>query len=234
MCGRYALHGPKSRTRAETEYFSALEQYPGSWNVAPTDMQPITRLHDGEIEQLRARWGLIPHWANDEKIGSKCINARAETVATSPAFRGAYKFGNRCLVPASGFFEWEARPDGKQPFYFTSPEGALLAFAGLWDKWRKPDGTELITYTIITTAPNDFVARFHDRMPVVLDERDYGRWLDGSEDPRELLKACHNEALYNFPVSRQVNSVRNNDPSLVVPMPDPENAAAADAAPRLL
>jgi putative SOS response-associated peptidase YedK len=173
------------------------------------------------VEQVPARWGLIPYWAKDEKMGFKCINARAETVATLPAFRGAYKFGRRCLVPASGFFEWETRPDGKQPFYFTSSEGSLLAFAGLWDKWRKPDGSEVLSYTIITTAPNDFVARFHDRMPVVLDERDYGRWLDGSENPQDLLKACHNEVLYNYPVSREVNSVPNNDASLVVRLEQP-------------
>jgi putative SOS response-associated peptidase YedK len=219
MCGRYALYGPKSRSRAQEEYFSTVDQFPGSWNVAPTHMQPITRMHDGKLEQVMARWGLIPYWAKDEKIGFKCINARAETVATTPAFRGAYKAGQRCLVPASGFFEWETRPDGKQPFYFTSPEGSLLAFAGLWDNWRKPDGTSLLTFTIVTTEPNDFVARFHDRMPGVLDERDYGRWLDGSQDARDLLKACHNEALYNFPVSRLVNSVRDNDASLIEPVP---------------
>lgn len=218
MCGRYALYGPRKRSRAEDAYFSGIDQFPGSWNVAPTQMLPITRLHDGKVEQITARWGLIPHWAKDAKIGFKCINARAETVATSPSFRGAYKFGRRCLVPASGFFEWETRPDGKQPFYFTSPEGSLLAFAGLWDKWKQPDGADLISYTIITTAPNDFVKRFHDRMPVILDERDYGRWLDGSENPKDLLKACHNEALTNYPVSRKVNSVRNNDPTLVEPL----------------
>src|SRR5688572_472293 len=103
-------------------------------------------------------------------------------------------------------------------------EGSLLAFAGLWDKWRKPDGAELLSYMIITTAPNDFVARFHDRMPVVLDPCDYGRWLDGSGSPQELLKACQNEALINFPVSRQVNSVRNDDASLVVPLESDEAA----------
>jgi putative SOS response-associated peptidase YedK len=218
MCGRYALYGPRSRKRAETEYFSTLDQFPDSWNVAPTDVRPITRLHKGVVEQLPARWGFIPYWAKDEKVGFKCINARAETVATLAAFRGAYKFGRRCLVPASGFLEWETLPDGKQPYYFTSSEGSLLAFAGLWDKWRKPDGTEVVSYTIITTVPNAFVARVHDRMPVVLDERDYGRWLDGSGNPRDLLKACHNEVLYNYPVSRQVNSVRNNDASLVAPV----------------
>jgi putative SOS response-associated peptidase YedK len=156
--------------------------------VAPTDLRPITRLHNGSVEQVGARWGLIPYWAKDEKIGFKCINVRAETLATLPAFRGAYKLGHRCLVPACGFFEWETRPDGKQPFYFTSSEVSLLAFAGLWDQWRKPDGSEVLSYTIITTAPNDFVARFHDRMPVVLDERDYGRWLEGTESPQGLRR----------------------------------------------
>jgi putative SOS response-associated peptidase YedK len=218
MCGRYALYGPRSRKRAEIEYFSMIDQFPDSWNVASTDVRPITRLKNGVVEQVAARWGLIPNWAKDEKIGFKCINARAETVATLPAFRGAYKLRRRCLVPACGFFEWETRPDGKQPFYFTNPEGALLAFAGLWDKWRKPDGSEVLSYTIITTAPNDFVARFRDRMPVVLAEPHYGRWLEGGGNPQGLLRACHNETLYNYPVSRQVNSVRNNDASLVVPL----------------
>jgi putative SOS response-associated peptidase YedK len=217
MCGRYALYGPRSRSRAEAEYFATLDRFPHKWNIAPTDMMPITRLREGVIEQVSARWGLIPYFSKDAKAGFKCINARAESVATSPAFRGALKLGRRCLVPASGFYEWETRPDGKQPFYFTSPERSLLGFAGLWDEWKKSDGTSLLSYTIITTAPNDFVRRFHDRMPVILDESDYGRWLGGA-DPRELLKACHNEVLYNFPVSRQVNSVRNNDPSLVEPL----------------
>lgn len=219
MCGRYALYGPRKRSRAEAEYFATLDQFPGKWNVAPTDMMPITRLHGGALELVAARWGLIPYFSKDMKSGFKCINARAETIATSPSFRGPYKRSQRCLVPASGFYEWETRPDGKQPFYFTSPEKSLLAFAGLWDTWKQPDGTSLLSYTIVTTAPNDFVKRFHDRMPVVLEESDYRRWLSG-EDPRDLLQACHNEALYNYPVSRQVNSVKNNDPSLVVPLPE--------------
>lgn len=179
---------------------------------------PITRFRDGKVEQVSARWGLIPFWAKDMKIGAKCINARAETIATTAAFRGPHKSAQRCLVPANGFFEWETRPDGKQPFYFTSPERPLLAFAGLWDHWRLPDGNVLVSYTIITTAPNDFVRRFHDRMPVVLDENDYGGWLHG-DDSAPLMRPCHNETLMNYPVSRLVNSVKNNDPSLVVPLP---------------
>ncbi len=219
MCGRYALYGPRSRSRAEAEYFATLDQFPEKWNVAPTDAMPIARIREGALELVPARWGLIPYFSKDMKFAFKCINARAETVATTPSFRQAWKRAQRCLVPAMGFYEWEDRPDGKQPFYFTGAEGTLLAFAGLWDIWRQPDGTPLLSYTIITTAPNDFVRRFHDRMPVILDEADYGRWLEG-EDAGDLLRACHNEALVNYPVSRQVNSVKNNDPSLVVPMPD--------------
>ena len=178
MCGRYALYGPRKRSRAEAEYFSTLDQFPSKWNVAPTDTMPIARMRDGALELVPARWGLIPYFSKDAKGAFRCINARAETVATTASFRQPWKTGRRCLVPANGFFEWETRPDGKQPFYFTSAEGSLLAFAGLWDTWRQPDGSSLLSYTIITTAPNDFVKRFHDRMPVILDEADYESLAD--------------------------------------------------------
>ena len=121
MCGRYALYGPKSRSHAELEYFSSLEQFPGSWNVAPGQTLPISRLsREGEIEQITARWGLVPYWAKEEKLGFKCINARAETVATTPAFRDPYRYKRRCLVPACGFYEWQKTPAGKVPYYITS------------------------------------------------------------------------------------------------------------------
>lgn len=178
---------------------------------------PIARMHDGTLELVPARWGLIPYFSKDTKGAFRCINARAETVATTASFRQPWKTGRRCLVPANGFFEWGTRPDGKQPFYFTSAEGSLLAFAGLWDTWQQPDGSSLLSDTIITTAPNGFVKRFHDRMPVILDEADYDRWLTAG-DVSDLLKAPHNEVLVNYPVSRQVNSVKNNDASLVEPV----------------
>ena len=216
MCGRYALYGPRSRSRVESDYFSSLEQFPGSWNVAPGQVLPITRLKDGTVEHVTARWGLVPFWAKDEKIGYKCINARAETIAATPAFKGAYRTRRRCLVPACGFYEWRKHPAGKQPFYITSADGALLAFAGLWDDWKKPDGERLTTFTVLTCAPNELVRPLHDRMPVILRHDDYRTWLE-AEDPRELLVPCPEDMLECFPVSSRVNSPKNDAPDLIAP-----------------
>jgi putative SOS response-associated peptidase YedK len=216
MCGRYALYGPRSRSRAELEYFPSLEQFPGSWNVAPGQTLPVTRSKDGAIEQISARWGLVPYWAKEEKIGYRCINARAGTIATSPAFRGAYRRKQRCLVPACGFYEWQKLPAGKQPYYITSTDGALLAFAGLWDTWRKPDGDRLTTFTVITTDANDLLRRLHDRMPAIVQPEDYRAWLE-ADDPRELLAPCPDDFLQCFPVSARVNSPKNDAPDLIAP-----------------
>jgi putative SOS response-associated peptidase YedK len=214
MCGRYALYGPKSRSRAEQEYFGSIDQYPANYNVAPSQVMPIARLTDGRPELVQAKWGLVPHWANNEKFAFKCINARSETVASSPAFRGAYRTKRRCLIPASGFYEWKKSPDGKQPFFITRPDESMLAFAGLWEQWKRPDGEPLTTYTIITTDANDTMAHLHNRMPVILRPEDYSDWLS-ADDPRELLKPCHNEAVYAYPVSTRVNAPKNNDAELV-------------------
>ena len=200
----------------EAEYFSTLEHFPGSWNVAPGQVLPITRLANGEIEHVTARWGLVPFWAKDEKIAYKCINARAETIATTAAFKGAYRTRRRCLVPACGFYEWQRHPAGKQPYYITSADGALLAFAGLWDDWKKPDGERLTTFTVLTCAPNALVRSVHDRMPVILRHDDYRTWLE-AEDPRELLVPCPEEMLECFPVSSRVNSPKNDAPDLISP-----------------
>ena len=217
MCGRYALYGPRSRSRAETQYFAKLDELPGSWNVAPGSVLPITRLtREGTIEQTTARWGLVPYWAKDEKTGYKCINARAETVATTPAFRDAYRYKRRCLVPACGFYEWQKHAAGKTPYYITSSDGSLLAFAGLWDSWRKPDGERLVTFAIITTRANDLVTRLHDRMPVVLAPDDYRTWLD-ADDPHELLRPAPLEMLVCYPVSERVNTPKNDAPDLIEP-----------------
>lgn len=217
MCGRYALYGPRSRSRAESDYFSNLEQFPGSWNVAPGHTLPITRLtKGGEIEQLSARWGLVPYWSKDEKIAYKCINARAETVSTTPAFRGPYTTRRRCLVPACGFYEWQKNASGKQPYYITSADETLLAFAGLWDVWKKPDGETLTTFAVITTKANELTQRLHDRMPVILEPENYRTWLE-AEDPRGLLRPAPVEMLQCFPVSERVNSPRNDAPDLIAP-----------------
>jgi len=216
MCGRYALYGPRSRSRAELDYFSSLEQFPGSWNVAPGQTLPVTRFKDGAIEQITARWGLVPYWSKDEKLGYRCINARAETIATAPAFRGPYTTRRRCLVPACGFYEWQKHPGGKTPYYVTSADDTLLALAGLWDVWRRPDGERLTTFTIITTTPNELTRRLHDRMPVLLDPADYRTWLE-AEDPRELLRPAPVEMLQCYPVSERVNTPKNDAPDLIAP-----------------
>lgn len=217
MCGRYALYGPKSRSRAELDYFANLEQFPGSWNVAPGQELPITRLaRDGTIEHVTARWGLVPYWAKDEKIGYKAINARAETIATQAMFRDAYKRKQRCLVPACGFYEWQKTPAGKQPYYITSADETLLAFAGLWERWRRPNGEYLTTFTVITTEPNELVSRLHNRMPVVLEPENYRTWLEAN-DPRELLRSAPVELLQCYPVSSRVNTPKNDAPDLIAP-----------------
>jgi putative SOS response-associated peptidase YedK len=216
MCGRYALYGPRSRSRAETDYFSSLEAFPGSWNVAPGQTLPITRLRNGTIEQTTARWGLVPYWAADEKTGYKCINARAETIATTAAFSKPYRSKRRCLVPACGFYEWQKSPAGRMPYYITSIDESLLAFAGVWDFWKKPDGEWLISFAIITTTANELTRRLHDRMPVILAPEDYRAWLE-ADDPRELLKPWPSDLLQCYPVSTRVNTPKIDAPDLIAP-----------------
>lgn len=150
MCGRYALFGPKSRRRSDDSYFAGLDDFPDVYNAAPSMMMPVARLTNGIPELLRAKWGLVPCWSRDWKIGYRMINARAETLATSKAYGPPYRRKQRCLVPASGFYEWQKTPSGKQPHFITSAGDELLAFAGLWEQWREPDGAPVITYTVIT------------------------------------------------------------------------------------
>lgn len=218
MCGRYALYGPRSRHRAEHEYFQGLTDFEPSFNVAPSQLMPVSGLMDGEPRMTLAKWGFVPHWAKDPKIGYKMINARSETVATSKAYGPPYRKRQRCLVPASGFYEWQQRPSGKQPYYITSAGGELLAFAGLWEHWKQPDGEWLITYTILTGEPNELMRRLHDRMPVILLAEDYDRWL-GEDDPRDLLAPYPAELLRAYPVSTRVNSPANNDSAILDPLP---------------
>jgi putative SOS response-associated peptidase YedK len=150
------------------------------YNAAPTDVMPVCRLdRSGQREIAVLRWGLIPFWANDPKVGFKSINARAETVATAPAFRDAFK-RHRCLVPANGFYEWKKLAGGgKQPYLIQMRDGTPFSFAGLWDRWNKGEAP-IESFTIITGEPNSLVADLHDRMPVILDPADYDAWPTGS------------------------------------------------------
>lgn len=219
MCGRYTL------TRLENllQYFPWVkEKPPGSprYNIAPTQpVLAITNTHSDHFEPMH--WGLIPSWAKDPAIGSRMINARAETLADKPAFRTALR-RRRCLVPADGFYEW--RKDGpklKTPMYIRMKGGRPFAFAGLWDVWHSPDGSPLLSCTLITTKPNTVVESIHDRMPVILREADYQRWLARDEQEGEamtdLLAPYPAEEMEAFPVSRLVNSPANESPDCVRP-----------------
>ena len=189
-------------------------------------------LEHGGVRELRVvRWGLVPFWAKDTSIGSRLINARAETVATKPAFRRAFA-RHRCLLPADGFYEWEKSGDPKhprkQPYYIQREDGGVLAFAGLYELWRNKDQPEddpeawLWTATIITTRAEDEVGRIHDRMPMVIDPARWAAWLDPAATSAEALHGLMTPAasahLTTYPVSTEVNSVRHNGPELIEPM----------------
>jgi putative SOS response-associated peptidase YedK len=216
MCGRYASYLPPD---AIGELFRA-EGRPNlapSWNVAPTDNAPVIRRHPntGERRLDALRWGLVPHFTKDLKSARKPINARSETAATSAMFRDAL-LSRRCLVPADAFYEWRNDQDGKQPFAIARQDGAPLAFAGLWEGWRSPDGEALRTYAILTTRANPTMARLHERMPVILEPADWPAWLGETEsDPLALLRPAAEAVLQLWPVSRAVNFVRNNGPDLL-------------------
>ena len=192
MCGRFNLTTPTDSLRALFG-FDEMPNLPPRYNIAPTQDVAVVRLAGAERRPAFAllRWGLIPAWAKDVSIGSRMINARAETVAEKPAFRNAFR-RRRCLIPADGFYEWEKRPDGaKQPWRITLESGAPFAFAGLWEHWSGADGSEAESCTIVTTAAADSIARIHERMPVILDRADFPAWLSGTpEEAQTLLQPC--------------------------------------------
>jgi len=184
------------------------------YNIAPTQQVAIVRESiDASRSLSSAHWGLIPHWAKDRSIGSRMINARSETVHEKPAFRQAIKT-RRCIIPASGFYEWTATPVGKQPYYITMRDGSPFSFAGIWDSWTAPDGSELESCSILTTSANTLMASIHDRMPVILYQGEFDRWLDpGNTDPRHLqhfYQPYPPELMTAWQVSRQVNSASHN------------------------
>jgi putative SOS response-associated peptidase YedK len=189
------------------------------YNIAPSQSALVVRLdQEGRREGALLRWGLIPFWAKDEKIAYKTINARAETVASAPAFRAAYR-RRRCIVPATGFYEWKRLQRGKQPYRIRPADAPLFGFAGLWESWRAPTGEAIETYTILTTDANELMRELHNRMPVILAPADYGAWLDADHpDAQALLKPCPPERMTAYPVSARVNSPANDDESVIAPV----------------
>lgn len=222
MCGRFVSATPPDEL---ARYFQAAQPEVAlepSYNVAPTNQVYAVRAKDGHRQLETMKWGLVPSWAKDVKIGSKLINAKAETVAEKPSFRSAYK-RKRCLVPADGFYEW-AKVEGqvkKQPYFIHRADEEPVVFAGLWEAW-KPKGDEdaewLITCTLLTTTPNKEMAAIHNRMPVLIPPNSWDRWLDPESDPAglaDLLKPSPDGLLELRPVSTLVNSVRNKGSELL-------------------
>ena len=220
MCGRYELHSHPAAIALAFGLDFPPEIHP-RYNIAPMQDVPVIRMnHSGGRELAQLRWGLVPRWAKDRSIGARLINARAETLAEKHAFRDALQ-RRRCLLPADGFYEWQAGPDGtKQPMHIGMASGAPFAFAGLYDRWLAPEGDPLDTCTIVTTRANPRLAAMHDRMPVIIAPESYERWLDvATADVDDLLEPFPAEAMAWYPVSTRVNSVRNEDPELIERVP---------------
>ncbi len=233
MCGRFASYLPPEAVRALFRTANALINQPPSWNVAPMQDAMVIRRHPQTEERHLdlLRWGLVPSWTKDLKQARKPINARSETAATSGIFKSALTT-RRCLVPADAFYEWQARPDGKQPYAIAREDGKSLAFAGLWEGWRGSDGDTLRTFAILTTAANRTMSALHERMPVILEERDWPVWLGEAEgDAAELMAPAADGVLHLWPVSRAVNSVRNNGAELLDRINDPAAPPPSDAPP---
>ncbi len=224
MCGRYTIAAGPGFIAEWFQVDGPVPEYEPSFNVTPdSDVPVITRpAPDGRTCSLM-RWGLIPHWAEEPKTRYSLINAKAETLAEKPVWRGPFRH-RRCLVPATGFYEWQKTESGKQPWYIRPATDPLFAFAGLWDYW---EGDRLInSFAIITVPANPAVAKLHDRMPAILEPGDYDRWLDPAQTDadalQDLLAPLPPERLEMYPVSRRVNNPRHDGPDLIRPVGPPE------------
>jgi len=222
MCGRVRLSSDVSEIKL---VFSIPLERPTPniapcWNVAPTDQLPIVRFdaRAGERSLDVMRWGLVPFWAKDIKVGFANINAKAEGIENRPAFKEAFQ-RRRCLVPVDNFYEWKKTATGKQPYAIALADRGLMALAGLWETWRSPAGERVRSFTIITTTPNELCAELHNRMPVVVSPDTWPAWLGEESADAPQLKAMlapyPSEEMTCWPVSTRVGNVKNNDPSLI-------------------
>jgi putative SOS response-associated peptidase YedK len=237
MCGRFAQQRPASEL---AEIFAAepLTDDPGPrFNVAPTDEALVVVQREERRAITAYRWGLIPHWADAAKVGSRMFNARAESLTTSPAFRDAFR-RKRCLVPVDGFYEWKRDGARRQPYLIGRADGRPLTLAGLWSGWRDPAADRVVrTFTIVTSGPNDQMADLHDRMPVVVPEAAWSTWLDPRLDDlaelNGLLAPNEGVALRIVAVGPLVNNVRNDGPELIEPVAIDPTVNRVAAAPGL-
>jgi putative SOS response-associated peptidase YedK len=220
MCGRYVILSPPEAIR---QAFGYAEQpnFPPRYNIAPTQPIPVVILANGGRRFRLMRWGLIPAWVKDPRQFALLINARAETVLDKPAFKNAMK-RRRCLLPADGYYEWHQSEGRKRPFFIRPRNGGLIAFAGLSETWVGPNGEELDTVAILTTAAQGGLAALHPRVPVTIAPADHARWLDGdAADAGEavpLLRAAEDGEFVWHEVSTRVNRVANDDDQLILPI----------------
>ena|ERR1700722_6721161 len=216
MCGRYRLARRKQIVEEYLDTAPSDIEWSPRYNIAPTQPVPVIRQNPkGSVKELSLmRWGLIPSWSEDSSSAAKMINARSETAATLPAFRDALK-SRRCLIPADGFYEWQKNGKTKQPYCFEIDGGEPFAFAGLWDRWKDPNGQWIKSCSVLTTTANALTSAVHDRMPVILDPDGYDLWLDpGMTDvatASDLLKSYDASQMKCYPVSIRINHVANDD-----------------------
>jgi putative SOS response-associated peptidase YedK len=212
MCGRFNLIATKAQIMAHLG-LQKLPDYQPDYNIPPGQkILSVVRLEDGGNKAVFLHWGLIPSWSKDRKISGRLINARAETLTEKPSFRKAYQH-RRCLIPATGFFEWRTTETGKKPYHIHQPDNALFAFAGLWEHWEHEQET-VYSCAIITTAANDKIAPIHDRMPVIITPDFYNRWLDKTNtvlDMADFLAADAYKTMLPSPISTRINSPLHND-----------------------
>ncbi len=223
MCGRFTLFLAADDLREELELNSLPPDWTPRYNVAPT--QPVLAVTDATTRNAEwMRWGLVPSWAKDLSIGSRMINARAETLAEKPSFRAAFA-RRRCLIPANGFYEWQKLASGKgpsQPYFITLKDGKPFCFAGLWELWRSPEGEDVRSCTIITTSPNERVAKIHDRMPVILTGEQMWNWLTWNDAARlnSLLVPYPADEMQAVRVGSMVSNPNVDVPGLISPIKD--------------
>jgi len=230
MCGRYAITTAPEAMRSLFRY-PDQPNFPPRYNVAPTQPIPVVRLIEGQRRFSLVRWGLTPSWVRDPRAFSLLINARGESVLDKPAFRAAMRY-RRCLVPADGFYEWRREGERKRPYFVRLKAGGLMAFAGLWEAWSGPNGEEMETAAIVTTAANRSLRPIHDRMPVIVPQDAFDLWLNCREvdatTAAALIAPAPDDLLEVFEVSTAVNRTANDSPALI----DPLVGAAAAEPPR--
>ncbi len=223
MCGRYASFLPAEAVARLFHTTNPLPNFAPSWNVCPSQQAMVVRRHPdtGERHLNLLQWGLLPSWTKDPAHARRPINARAETVASSGMFRESFK-ARRCVVPADVFYEWQVTEGGKQPYAIARRDGEPMAFAGIWEGFRAPDGTVTRSFAIVTTSANTDIAALHERMPVILEPTDWPAWLGEADgDPHSLLHASPAGTLKSWRVSRGVNAPANNGPELLDELKEP-------------